>query len=453
MQIIETLTEFEQFLDLFKSFDSQIIPLFTDHRLHPANNSLCLLAVKIQGEVFILPYDHNEAVCLPKESLSLLRTEKTVQTPYKKIIGHIGNLSPFVIDMAGKFYFETGNAWQGAPEFPLPIRKMLGRFEGHSHLLRAVPLMLLIGYLEQYFSELETINRLPVHPGFDFHNNVVIPATLFMERSGIHVDSGLFVTRFGPRIIPHIKNELVYCEYNPYTSAGRISNKFASVNFAALPKDDGTRACFTSRFDSGMLVLIDFESFHLRLIADMIGYTLPETSVHEFFGKQYLQKDVLTPEDYEWSKRMTFEFLYSDDKLNTGIPFFERVGEFVQLLWTKSREVGYIISSTGRQIHLAHIESPSPGKLFNYLLQLTETEVAMKAVRDLEEVFQGKQSKVTLYTYDSLLIDFCPSDGKEFLCRTVEVLEQGKFPVRVYVGNNYEKQKNVTNLVKKRISA
>ena len=39
-----------------------------------------------------------------------------------------------------------------------------------------------------------------------------------------------------------------------------------------MNKEDGTRSAFCSRFDSGALIEMDFDSYHVRLIAKLIGY-------------------------------------------------------------------------------------------------------------------------------------------------------------------------------------
>ena len=48
-----------------------------------------------------------------------------------------------------------------------------------------------------------------------------------------------------------------------------------------------SRNGFVSRFDDGVLIEMDYDAYHLRLIADIIGYDFPDGSVHEYLGKQY----------------------------------------------------------------------------------------------------------------------------------------------------------------------
>ena len=45
-------------------------------------------------------------------------------------------------------------------------------------------------------------------------------------------------------------------------------------------------------------------------------------------------------------------------------------------------------------------------KLFNYLLQSEETGKNILVLYDIFRILRGKQSKIVLYTYDSILVDY-----------------------------------------------
>ena len=54
-------------------------------------------------------------------------------------------------------------------------------------------------------------------------------------------------------------------------------------------------------------------------------------------------------------------------------------------------------------------------KLFNYSIQLMETERNMKMMNKLIPMLDSYKSKLILYNYDSLLFDFCMDDKLDFL--------------------------------------
>ena len=84
-------------------------------------------------------------------------------------------------------------------------------------------------------------------------------------------------------------------------------------------------------------------------------------------------------------------------------------------------------------------------KLFNYTIQLMETENNMKALSELIPKIKDYKSKLILYNYDSFLFDFNMEDGLDYLKKVKDILEQkGKFPLKVSWGLNYHEMKNIT---------
>ena len=53
------------------------------------------------------------------------------------------------------------------------------------------------------------------------------------------------------------------------------------------------------------------------------------------------------------------------------------------------------------------------------------------------------QSRLILYNYDSVLIDFCMEDGIDFLTEVKEIMENNKFPTKVKYGTNYHDMKEM----------
>ena len=86
-------------------------------------------------------------------------------------------------------------------------------------------------------------------------------------------------------------------------------------------------------------------------------------------------------------------------------------------------------------------------KLFNYLIQLTETENNMRMLTDLISHLKefNYESKLVLYSYDSFLFDFNMNDGTVFLNAVKDIIEQfGKYPTKLSKGTNYHQMKDIT---------
>jgi hypothetical protein len=269
-------------------------------------------------------------------------------------------------------------------------------------------------------------------------NDVYPEVFATIESNGLYVN-----TQF--RMPELVQNNLVYTQYNYHTTTGRPSNAFRGFNYAAMNKDDGTRAAFCSRFEQGALVEMDFDSYHVRLIARLVGYELPATSVHDYLGRFYFGVDALTAEQREESKAITFRLLYGGiDREFLTIPFFNKVNDFIYSLWAKWKQRGCVETPIlQRKLCKDVLDNMTANKLFNYYLQAMETEVSVKKLQQLLELLTPYQSKLILYTYDSILLDVDYTEAKQLLPAIKNTLEQGNFPIKSKVGDIYDKMNDI----------
>ena len=250
-------------------------------------------------------------------------------------------------------------------------------------------------------------------------------------------------------IVP-LQQHLAMCQkirhYDYHTVTGRPSNAFGGFNFAAMNKEDGTRAAFCSRFEQGALVEMDFDSYHVRLIATAIGYELPASSIHDYLGRFYFDTDALTEEQRAESKAITFRLLYGGiDSEFLSIPFFRKVIDFVYTLWDKWKRAGCIYTPiTKRSICKDAVQNMTAFKLFNYYLQAIETEVSVRKLQQVQDLLRDYESCIVLYTYDSVLFDMKYSEARDLLPAIKNMLEQGNLPVKCKVGDIYDKMKTIS---------
>tara|TARA_B100000959_G_C14872249_1_gene578839 strand:- start:223 stop:1185 length:963 start_codon:yes stop_codon:yes gene_type:complete len=236
--------------------------------------------------------------------------------------------------------------------------------------------------------------------------------------------------------------KMVYSEYNPFTSTGRPSNRFGGMNFAALNKKDGSRKQFISRHKGGVLVEFDFDAYHPRLIGDLIGYDFPNGSAHEHLAETYGLS-------YDDGKALTFKYLYggiTDEMKNN--PFFSKVDDYIKGLWNIYKTRDFIKSDIyNKKIYRKNLTDMNPNKVFNYKVQLLETENNIKILNTLlPEIENGDYaSRLVLYNYDSFLLDFDREDGLDYLKKVKGILEQGgKYPTKVSMGDNYHEMRDIT---------
>ena len=188
----------------------------------------------------------------------------------------------------------------------------------------------------------------------------------------------------------------------------------------------------------------DYDAYHPRLIGDKIEYEFPNGSVHQHLADTYGLS-------YDDGKALTFKYLYGGitNEIKDN-PFFGKVDKYVQGLWNRWKGNKIIKSDIyNREISRKNLSDMNPNKLFNYMIQLMETENNMLVLEELLPEIQDDKSKLVLYNYDAFLFDFDLSDGLDYLNKIKKILEQnGKYPTRVSMGSNYHEMKDITEKFK-----
>jgi hypothetical protein len=221
-----------------------------------------------------------------------------------------------------------------------------------------------------------------------------------------------------------VANDTVYTSYNLYNITARPTNAFNGINFLAIPKDEKHRTCFVPKND--YFVEFDFDAYHLRLIAKLIGYTFSDNkeSIHTQLAKQYFNTDTVTDEQYKESKVISFRQLYGGiESQYKHIDFFNHLSTFIDEQWNAYKRSGAIILPTGRIFRT--VKGMNKLKLFNYIIQNTETKQNVKKINAIHELIatHNYASRLVLITYDSFLLDYSISDGKDALINIKNVLQ------------------------------
>jgi len=255
------------------------------------------------------------------------------------------------------------------------------------------------------------------------YNNNVISTFRKIEQNGLRVEEGY-----------------EYTKYNLFTTTGRPANSNNGINYAALNKNDGTRAKYISRFAGGYLAEFDFDAYHLRLIANLIGIEQPEGSFHRYLGKLYFDSDSLTKEQYEESKKISFKILYGGvPKEFLKIEYFNKINEKISELWDIYIRKGFILTPIlNRRLYKKNLDNMNPQKLFNYYIQAYETEMNCKILKDILNLLDNYSSKMILYVYDAFLFDIEPED-KSIL---KEIQKLMVFPTKLKIGRDYHNMRS-----------
>jgi hypothetical protein len=413
--IVETNKEKDQFLEYWNNEQSTIIPIWEDLERHPMNNRLSFLYVRFPNLDFILPFNHNDCEKLTMD-LSLSTQSKWIwdKKGFLQTDIEIKNLK----DVQTSLFFETFKIYPFKDKLEV-LTNFYYRLGIRDGLGKSIPIMKWGEVLRDIVGEWNVTHTNK------WVDDTMIPLLSDIERSGLKVDTEKFIDRW-PNHQKHILLGNIFTEYNPYTITSRPSNRHGGVNFSALNKKDGSRESFVPR-DGKLFLQFDYDAYHVRLIAKLIKYKLPDTSVHQWLADQYGCS-------YDESKGRTFRILYggvSDE--DRKIPFFDKVDMFIRKMQEEAIKNGYIQTPKGRRIPLGWIEQPNGQKFFNYILQATETEFNIEVMEKLRKL---QLPLPILYTYDSFLFEFDDSEV-ETIKLVKSVLESYGFPVKADWGKDY----------------
>lgn len=445
MNIIETLSEFNSFLDKSSKFDWVVVPTYCNgtRPTHVDEISVVHVYVLNLDLECMMIFNHTEGLNLPIELLQKFPKDNKIFIYNKKRFNSF-LIQDNIIDMNLVEYFHNNQPIED--DFETTAHEFFARnFGAFSDLNTIIPISKHIEKSQAIVSRfLNVYDYFQCDESFSKYNNLIINNLFQIEQNGLFTNYEHFKTKF-----PEAKvyDNFVYSEYNIYTTTGRPSNRFAGINFAALNKEAGQRLPFVSRFGKdGFMMSFDYDAYHLRLLAELVDYKFPDNcSVHEYLGKFYFQKNTLSKDEYTEAKSISFRQLYggiSSEYLT--IPFFEKVHEYTQLLWNQYRDEGYIETPLfGRKLFKSFFTEMNAAKLLNYLLQSFETERNMAVIHNILLRIQSFSTKLILYTYDSFLFDFHKKDGAEILFIIKEELEQkGKFPIKLEIGPDYHNMIN-----------
>lgn len=448
MQVIETEHEFNEFLSNIQDSNIIIIPVLSDNFKHYVNNRISFIFVhdlKSTHE-YVISFHHKECISLPTQRLQDIRTSGNIFVYNKKAF--INTFSKPVIDLDLVHWFQY-NIPIPTEDCDTSVHDTYQRwYHSVPYLNDIIPIARQIERCKNIVNKTKHVVEFVDDDALNIYNHIGLDNLATIERNGLYVNYEEFIGAFKAN---HIERHTAYTEYNMYTTTGRPSNRFGGVNYAALNTEDGARKSFISRFDYGMLLELDFDSYHIRLIADMMDYELPKhESVHAHLGKFYFKKDTLTPEEYAQAKNITFKQIYGGiDKEYADIPFFKKTKELIAEIWKQYQFKGYTETPIyKRRFKRSWFTDMNANKLFNYILQATETERNFKVIDNILEVLQGKNTKLILYTYDSLLFDYDVKDGKQLILDLKRVMtEGGKYPVAIAAGKNYHDMIDMTEKV------
>jgi hypothetical protein len=412
----------EQLNELFeKGYDRVFIELILHNdKVHPSLNHLSLLYIKPlnNDKGYILSLDHTEALFLNKTPINqLLNSFKEIYLRDRKTFIYFFPVKN-TIDIS--FY---------TPEYTEPSTPAHDFFyTRHSDKLNINTFIPLVKHYEKCEFIFEKVKQYCIERDNSKFYNKLTSVFFAIERNGIKINEDVFYKFFETNNDQFsIQNSRIYTQYNPYTTTGRPSNSFNSINFAALAKDNGCRKAFIP--NNNYFIEIDINAYHPTLAAQLIKYDFGDESPYQYFARE-------AGIELNEAKTLMFRQLYGGIyKEYTHIDYFQLIQEHTNKIWKEFTDKGYIECPTSGHKLTNELKDLNPQKLFNYTLQNLETSTNVCIVWDIIKLLKNKSTKIVLYTYDSILLDYDEDD--EILEDIKNIFKKHNLKIKLTKGKNY----------------
>ena len=446
MIFVEDKFEFQQFLQEYRKRSNKIYVRLSDDEKHAMNNRISFIYIFSEKNEWVINVNNGDGLGIKVEALAQLLDTKHRQLVFN--LKSVYHLLPFTnaIDMDLIRFVQYGYH-----DIELGDNQLnqfyKSKFKNEPYLNDSIPMIKQLELIKQYIlksSELTSINS----------DKFVMDATEafnYIEHSGLKVDEEYRLT-LNP--VHLTDTNMVYTEYNLMTSTLRPSNRHGGVNYAALKKDTGVRKAFISRFNGGELISCDFESYHPRLLLDIIYQTKLNSNIdvkemkwitnfyssgldfYTWIGKQ------MGIDDRSEIKTLIFQNLYGGIRIELlHIPYFKEIQNLTDLLYeTVTKNKCMFTHLYNIQFNEDRFEPITPAKVLNYYIQSYETERNIKKILDIKDILKGKLTKLILYTYDAFVFDVHPTEKQYLYSNIIPLLRggHGRYEVKTTTGKNYD---------------
>ena len=414
--LVETKDQLDRlYSSSFKEVFIEIIPY--DYREHPSQNQICAFYIRPleSSKGFIIPISHSETFRgdINKVDKLLNKFEKIYVRDKKEFMHYYPLQTLYDITLHTPTYI---------PELTQTHHYFHKKYPNPKDASILIPIVKHYEHCEKIFNDLKPHINDNINT---FYNNEATMVFNAIERSGIRINRKEFEQNF---YIPN--SDFVFTQFNFKTLTRRPSNKFKKINYAALKKDNGERKSFIPNND--IFVELDISAYHPTLLAHLVHYEFNTDDIHEAFSKMY-------GVDYKKAKEITFKQLYGGIfKEYKNLEFFKKVQTFIDELWEKFQNDGYIeVPISKWRFERDKLENMNPQKLLNYLLQGLETAMNVRILWQILRLLRGKNTKVVLYTYDSFLFDLDKSE-KDTFKEILKIFEKYKLQTKMNYGTDYD---------------
>ena len=439
--IVESQEQIKR-LEVYKDFGCFLELIESNDNYHPKLTEVIAVYVRPvidKGQGYIIPINHDEG--LNQNLADVYGVLKTFSKVYvldkKRVLYHyVGGKE--LIDLGLKeamLRFDQLDTETSIKTY----NWFYSRYSQLSNLNQIIPITKHYERCEELYSRVESLIKEEDPAGFQFYNETATKTYFMAEQGGLRVDIHGFLNYFKLNNENYsLDGETVYTRYNLCNPTSRPTNSFNGVNFLAIPHGREFRNCWKPQ-SGGHWAELDFDGYHIRLVAEQIGYNLNlEDKAHLQLARLWYGKDEISEVEYGKVKGLNFQIIYgSIPEEYKGLEFTDKVQAYIDQLWKQYKKQGYVENPISHKRFTKNLKDMTAHKLMNYMVQSLETA---RNVNILQKVLHylyktGSKTRVELITYDSFLLDVAPGEDSIVL-KVKEIMEQGGYPVKLKTGED-----------------
>ena len=422
--IIEKDSQIEYLIN--KKYEEVFVEVISyNDNLHPILNDVSLIYYKPlkSNKGFMLCIDHSESLNADKTLIDTLltQTSRIWVRDKKKTLYYLPIKNLYDVNLIDTPY---------EPALTPTHIYFQNKYPEYKKINKLIPISKHYELCEDIYNNVKHNFNKELPSYFEFYNNKATLAFFGIEKNGITINENIFYEHFKPnQSFYSIQDSKIYTNYNLYTTTRRPSNAFNGINFAALNKENGSRKSFIPQ--NHRFVEIDISAYHPHLAANLVGYDFGDQDVHQVFADMY-------GVSYDESKNLTFKQLYGGVfREYENLEYFQLIKQYINNIWEEFNNSGKVITPiSGYCFEKSKLDNMNPQKLFNYILQNYESSNNVHILMDIHKLLKGKNTKLILYTYDSVLIDY---DDEEKLFNSIKnIFKKHNLKIKVKNGTNYD---------------
>lgn len=422
--LIEKDSQIEYLIN--KKYEEVFVEVISyNDNLHPILNDVSLIYYKPlkSNKGFMLCIDHSESLNADKTLIDTLltQTSRIWVRDKKKTLYYLPIKNLYDVNLIDTPY---------EPALTPTHIYFQNKYPEYKKINKLIPISKHYELCENIYNNVKYNFDKELPSYFEFYNNKATLAFFGIEKNGITINENIFYEHFKPnQSFYSIQDSKIYTNYNLYTTTRRPSNAFNGINFAALNKENGSRKSFIPQ--NHRFVEIDISAYHPHLAANLVGYDFGDQDVHQVFADMY-------GVSYDESKNLTFKQLYGGVfREYENLEYFQLIKQYINNIWEEFNNSGKVITPiSGYCFEKSKLDNMNPQKLFNYILQNYESSNNVHILMDIHKLLKGKNTKLILYTYDSVLIDY---DDEEKLFNSIKnIFKKHNLKIKVKNGTNYD---------------